>query len=212
MNMQSDQVNELITALSKAQGEMKPAIKDSLNPHFKSRFADLASVWEACREPLSKYGLAVIQTMTHQENGSICLVTTLGHSSGQWIKSMYPMACKDINNPQAWGSSITYARRYTLSSIVGIAPDDDDDGNKASSVHEKKAKDEKPKTIGKHQWTELNQLIDKCDSDYQKNIWDYLSSQSITSFSEMPEPMFQKLRKGCLGNIAIKPQATNAVS
>lgn len=208
MNMQSDQVNELISALSKAQGEMKPAIKDSLNPHFKSRFADLASVWEACREPLSKNGLAVIQTMVHQENGSICLVTTLGHSSGQWIKSIYPMACKDVNNPQAWGSSITYARRYTLSSIVGIAPDDDDDGHKASNLQEKKST---PKTINKSQWTELNQLIDQCDPDFQQKMWDYLNSQGIQSFAEMDEVMFNKLRKGCVANIATK-QVEHAVS
>jgi hypothetical protein len=209
MNMQSDQVNELISALSKAQGEMKPAIKDSLNPHFKSRFADLASVWEACREPLSKHGLAVIQTMAHQDNGSICLVTTLGHSSGQWIKSIYPMACKDSNNPQAWGSSITYARRYTLSSIVGIAPDDDDDGQKASTAHVRK--EEKPRTLDKSQWTEFNQLLDQCDTEFQKKMRDYLESQGIKSLADMEEKLFEKLRKSCVANIATQNQAIHAV-
>lgn len=203
MNTQSEQINELITALSKAQGEIKPAIKSSLNPHFKNKYADLSEVWDACREPLSKNNLAVIQTMLKDEQGSVCLVTTLAHGSGQWIKSIYPLACKDQSNPQSWGSSITYARRYTLSSIVGIAPDEDDDGNKASIVQDKKGKDS-PKMIEKHQWVELNVLIEQCDPEYQKNIWDYLDSQNIKSFAEMPEYMFNKLKKGCLGNIESK--------
>lgn len=211
MNTQSEQINELITALAKAQGEIKPANKTSINPHFKSKYADLSEVWEACREPLSKHNLAIVQTMNKDDQGILSLVTTLAHSSGQWIKSIYPLACKDHNNPQAWGSSITYARRYTLSSIVGIAPDEDDDGNKASVINEKKTRDDKPKTIEKHQWTELNQLIDQCDSEYQKSIWDYLNTQHITSFAEMDEKLFHKLRKGCLGNIVPKNQVIHAI-
>jgi hypothetical protein len=122
------------------------------------------------------------------------------------------MACKDMNNPQSWGSSITYSRRYCLSSIVGIAPDEDDDGNKASAIQEKKTKDEKPKMIEKFQWTELNQLIDQCDADYQKNIWDFLASQNICSFAEMDEKTFIKLRKGCLSNVDSKIKVLHAVS
>jgi ERF superfamily len=202
MNMQSDNIAELITAMSKAQGEIRNATKTSLNPHFKSKYADLSEVWEACREPLSRQGLAVLQTMGKDEQGTLCLITTLAHSSGQWIKSIYPLACKDHSNPQAWGSSITYARRYTLSSIVGIAPDEDDDGNKASALPEKKSKE--PKFIDKTQWAELNKLIEQCNKDYQKNIWDYLESQNILSFEQMNENMFNKLKKGCLGNIEFK--------
>lgn len=207
MNQQSENINELIGALSKAQGEIRAASKSSTNPHFKSKYADLSEVWDACREPLSKYNLAVMQTMGKDDQGVLSLITTLGHASGQWIKSVYPLACKDQNNPQAWGSSITYARRYTLSSIVGIAPDEDDDGNKASAAPDRKAKME-VKLVDKIQWTELNKLIDQCDSDYQKNIWDYLESQNIGSFENMPESVFHKLKKGCLSNM--ESRAKNA--
>lgn len=204
MNTQSEHINELATALAKAQGEFKFAVKSSINPHYKNKYADLSEVWDACREPLSKHNLAVVQTMAKDDQGVLSLITTLAHSSGQWIKSIYPLACKDHNNPQAWGSSITYARRYTLSSMVGIAPDEDDDGNKASAVSEKKAKEDKNKVIGQDQWTELNELIKKSDPDYQKNLWDYLASQGIQAYTDMDEKTFLKLKNGCLKNISSK--------
>ena len=117
----SEQINELATALSKAQGCIKPAIKDSTNPFFKSQYADLASVWEACRKPLAENGLSVVQTI----DGNDKLETTLLHSSGQFISSTLPFVAKDQTS-QSIGSAITYARRYALSAMVGICPDDDD--------------------------------------------------------------------------------------
>lgn len=206
MNIQSDQINELISALAKAQGEIRNANKSSINPHFKSKYADLSEVWDACREPLSKNGLAVVQTMMKDGDGSICLITTLAHSSGQWMKSIFPMACKDPNNPQAWGSSCTYSRRYCLSAIVGIAPDEDDDGNKASIP---KPREEKLKKIGKEQWTDLNKLIDQCDSDFQQKIWDRLSALGIQSMADLDEDTFRKMRDACLGNISKQSKKEN---
>jgi len=87
MNDQSDQINDLAAALSKAQGEITGALKDSANPFFKSKYADLASCWDACRTQLSKNGLAVIQTTEKVETG-VCVVTTLTHASGQWIRGL----------------------------------------------------------------------------------------------------------------------------
>lgn len=121
----SESINELAAALAKAQGEIHGAKKDSLNPHFKSKYADLASVWEACRAPLSKNGLAVVQTMEPRESG-VTLITALMHASGQWVSSELPMSIAANATPQAVGSAITYARRYALSSMVGVAPDEDD--------------------------------------------------------------------------------------
>jgi ERF superfamily len=119
-----NELNELAKALSIAQGQMGGAKKDSLNPFFKSRYADLASVWEACREPLSKNGLCIIQT-TEFLADSFVLKTTLLHSSGQNISGYYILKpVKD--DPQGMGSAITYARRYALQSIIGICPEDDD--------------------------------------------------------------------------------------
>ena len=128
--MQSDSINELAAALAKAQGEMENAKKDVTNAFFKSKYADLASVIDAAKQPLAKNGLSVVQYTITNDAGDVVLFTQLNHSSGQWISGTYPI--KPVkNDPQGMGSAITYARRYTFSAIVGIASEDDD-GNAAS--------------------------------------------------------------------------------
>lgn len=122
--MQSEHINELAAALSKAQGEITGALKDSSNPFFKSKYADLASCWDACRKQLASNGLSVIQT-TDIVDGIVVVRTTLAHASGQWISGVLPVKTKD-DGPQAQGSGITYARRYALAAIVGLAQIDDD--------------------------------------------------------------------------------------
>ena len=122
--MQSEHINELAAALSKSQAEITGALKDSANPFYKSRYADLQSCWLACRQQLTDHGLAVIQT-TDVAQGELVLVTTLVHMSGQWIRGILPVRAKD-DSPQAQGSGITYARRYALAAIVGLAQLDDD--------------------------------------------------------------------------------------
>jgi hypothetical protein len=125
----SEHINELASALAKAQGEVTGALKDSANPFFKSRYADLASCWDACREPLSKNGLAIIQSPEVNAEG-LTLTTLLTHSTGQWIKNVFRIMPKD-DTPQGVGSALTYARRYALTALIGIAQVDDD-GNAAS--------------------------------------------------------------------------------
>lgn len=127
----SDSIGALAAALSKAQGAMEGASKANENPFFKSKYADLASVWDACRVPLSTNALAVVQTVDDAEaNGRVIVETVLMHASGEWISGRIAMKpTKD--DPQGIGSAITYARRYGLQAIVGIAPEDDD-GNAAS--------------------------------------------------------------------------------
>lgn len=122
--MQSEQINELVKALAKAQSEIKGAKMDSKNPYFKSDYADLTSTWEACKGPLTQNGIALMQTVDARETGPV-LVTTLAHTSGQWIKSYLPLTIMK-NDPQGVGSAITYARRYALAAMVGICPLDDD--------------------------------------------------------------------------------------
>lgn len=124
----SEQLNELAAALSKAQAKIEGASKDALNPHFGKKYADLASVWDACRKPLTENGLSVIQTLA-REGALVKCTTMLLHSSGQFVKSEFAMTPQQ-NTPQAAGSCATYLRRYSLQSIVGVAPDDDD-GNEA---------------------------------------------------------------------------------
>lgn len=121
---QSNSIAALAAALAKAQAEMSGAAKDSANPYFKSKYADLESVWSACRKPLTDNGLSVIQTSQPTKHG-LMLVTTLAHSSGEWIRGYIPILAKDAT-AQSQGSGITYARRYALAAIVGVYQTDDD--------------------------------------------------------------------------------------
>ena len=121
---QSESIAALAAALSKAQSAITGALKDSANPFFKSRYADLAACWDACRSQLAANNLAVIQTTEVTEAGTV-LVTTLAHSSGEWMRGYLPVLTKDAG-PQGQGSGLTYARRYALAAIVGLAQIDDD--------------------------------------------------------------------------------------
>ena len=147
----SEQLNELFTALSRAQGEIRPALKDRENPHLRSKYADLGSVWEACRDVLARHGLTVTQWPLSPEGASgITLMTILGHTSGQYIRAAYTMPVGK-GDAQSHGSALTYARRYALSAVLGIVADDDDDGQAASRPPARqpdRSKDDLP--IGPH--------------------------------------------------------------
>ena len=127
----SENINELTKALAKAQAEMQNPSFDSMNPHFRNKFASLASVRNAVIPVLSKYGLTLTQELTNGERGP--KVTTLvAHESGQWIEYgplEMPVSKADA---QGVGSSVTYARRYSLMAVCGVVGDEDDDGNEAS--------------------------------------------------------------------------------
>ncbi len=125
----SEAINELATALAKAQAKIRGAIKDTANPFFKSKYADLAAVWDVAREPLASNGLSVSQLpSTHGD--LVQLDTILMHASGQWIASS--LAVKPMKqDPQGVGSALTYLRRYSFSAMVGVAQEDDD-GNAAT--------------------------------------------------------------------------------
>ena len=122
---QSENLGELAKALAAAQGEMNAASKDATNPHFKTRYADLASIMDACRGPLARHGLSVTQLPGRDEAGQVTLTTTLMHASGQYIGSTIGVRPAQ-ENPQVVGSILTYLRRYTLASVVGVVSDDDD--------------------------------------------------------------------------------------
>lgn len=130
----SESIDKLAAALALAQGQLHPAVKDSTNPHFKSSYVDLHGVWKSCRDALSKNGLSVVQGGTDKGDGStITYICRILHASGQWIESELTLRPAK-NDPQGVGSAITYARRYLLASMVGVAPqDEDDDGNVASA-------------------------------------------------------------------------------
>jgi hypothetical protein len=134
----SEQINDLCTALSKAQGIMAVAKFDSVNPFFSdakagkiAKYASLAQVWEVARKPLTDNGLSVIQPVEEHEHG-IMVTTRLLHVSGQWIESSITMPL-DKRTSQAVGSAISYGRRYSLAAMVGVVADDDDDANEATA-------------------------------------------------------------------------------
>ena len=122
---QSSDITEIAKAMVNVQRDLEGAKKDSLNPFHKSKYADLTSVWNACREPLGKNGLSVLQTGGYDESGRVLITTMLLHTSGQWIRDTLGMDPKD-KTPQGVGSAITYGRRYGLSAMIGVCPEDDD--------------------------------------------------------------------------------------
>lgn len=110
-----------------AQQAMRDPVKDAANPHFKSRFVTLKGVLDAVRKPLHDNGISIVQTLD-----GATVVTLLRDSAGNGVESRIPVICQKANDPQAFGSALTYARRYALAAICGVAPsDDDDDGEGA---------------------------------------------------------------------------------
>lgn len=126
----SETIMKLAEALHKAQGKIKGALKDSTNPHFKSKYADLSSVIEAVKQPLLDSGLTYLQGIEDAENGVI-VETMLLHTSGEWISSRLRIPATK-QDAQGYGSAITYGRRYGLQSMCGV-PAEDDDGNAATA-------------------------------------------------------------------------------
>ncbi len=124
-------MKELFAALVKAQSEMKIATKDNLNPHFRNRYADFGSVYDAVKDALHRNGLAVIQPTRIHESGVTVVITKIIHTSGQSIEGEYPVIAKDMADAQKHGGGLTYARRYALASMLSVLQEDDD-GNTAA--------------------------------------------------------------------------------
>lgn len=217
---QSENINELATALAKAQGEFTPAVKDANNPFFKSKYANLCSVVKACQEHISKHGLSVSHSTT-KEDGQWLLVTTLMHASGQWKNCTIPLitAKGDI---QSFGSSITYARRYGTAAVLNIVTDEDDDGEAACGrdqpatkqkpsyekksaaqvVAEEKKDNVKRIYITEDQGKELAKILSQCSEEYQQTVWTFLADKkNITSFTEMNPVLYESIKTRALAEI-----------
>ena len=130
----TEKLNLFAKSFIEAQKEMGNATKDSKNPFFKSKYADLNSVREACLPALNAHGIAVLQPIV-QVDGKNFVKTLLLHESGESMEGLTEILFAKQNDPQAQGSGITYARRYGLQSLVNIAAEDDD-GNKAASPYD----------------------------------------------------------------------------
>lgn len=140
----SEQVNELAKALSLAQAEMRGAVQDEGNPFFKSRYSSLESCWDAARGPLTKNGLSVAQALGYKTECGPTLITTLLHSSGQWIEGEQPIFPKS-QAPQDMGSAISYSRRYGFAAIIGLYQTDDD----AEAAHGRAPQGARPQAVAR---------------------------------------------------------------
>jgi len=151
----SESIKELASALKDFQAEVKNPKNVANNPFFNSKYAPLDEVINTVKEPLSKHGLSYIQ-MPNSEDGALVAITTmLLHESGEWIESEPLKLKSDKPTAQGSGSSITYARRYQISAMIGIASEDEDDGNTtAHTISEAK----EPEKITKEQAEEIRSL------------------------------------------------------
>ena len=216
MQYQSEQINELIAALAKAQGEISAASKDCANPFFKSKYADLNSVWGACREPLSKNGLAVTQTVQQRESGDV-LVTLLGHASGQWMSSTMSLRIKSdgkTNELQVLGSCLTYLRRFALAAIVGVAPAEDDDGNGGKGYQARPEPAPAPaiEMITAFQVEQLKKEVETCSVEFIAKLTKFMSDNNIESYNQFSKNTFmQVLQSAIQENQRIKSQAKEAI-
>lgn len=144
MIQQSESVGHLFAALVAAQAEMRNPPKDSVNPHFKSRFADLATVLDTVKPVLARHKLGVIQLPCEVEGVGPALTTMLVHASGEYVRGTIALRPAK-QDPQGVGAAMTYARRYGLQAVLGITADDDDDGHHASRPPQQKQHAPPPK-------------------------------------------------------------------
>lgn len=133
----SESIDKLADALSKAQGEMEPALKDKTG-FFKNKYADLAGVIESIRQPFAKNGLSFTQ-LPRFDGKTVNVLTMILHSSGQFISEEMCMSPTKAD-PQGVASAVTYAKRYALQAMCGV-PSEDDDGNAASGKDAKHVDD-----------------------------------------------------------------------
>jgi len=203
--LNSESIDQIMSALAKAQAEITPAVKDSANPYFKSKYADLSSISNACRVPLSTAGIAVTQSLITIE-GQLTLVTTLGHSSGQWLRSYAPIITAKMDS-QSVGSACTYMRRYSLASICGVVTDDDDGEAsmaRASSINSMRSPmrssippkqpyvEAQEPAISKEQADALSCILRGCSEGYRNTLNKYLDSKGIDVHG-IPKSMFDQI-------------------
>lgn len=180
---QSESIAALAKALVAVQGSVEGAVKGKVNPAFKSKYADLSSVWEACREPLVANGLSVVQFPGEMVDNRMTLTTQLNHESGEWMRCTLsiPLTKADA---QGYGSAVTYARRYALAAVVGVCPEDDD-GNAAAKFAPSPMNADR---ITEKQEGELVALAEEVGADLPK-FAQYLKVRTI---ADLPADRYQE--------------------
>lgn len=176
----SESIDAFAPAFASAQAEILPVPKDKVNPHFKSRYSDLSTVREACREPLKKYDLSVIQAPGFVE-GRVRITTRILHKSGQWIESDLDLKTRN-DTAQDAGSAITYGRRYALAAMLGVVSEEDDDGNAASGsrpVHKQGPNSQPHGPVNQPSPQSTTVLFDHGNSEHMKRLSSLLSKKNI---------------------------------
>lgn len=175
---QSPTIGAIAAALAKAQAAFKPAIKDSANPFFKSKYCDLSGALDAVRDALSTNGLAIVQST--DAGDQLVLHTTLLHASGEWISGTYPITAVKTD-PQGIGSAVTYARRYSLMALLGIAAEDDD----GEAAHGRTAKQDTRTGEAKTKKTVLDDELSARLARLNKGILDYGGDEALRKSGEI---------------------------
>lgn len=170
----------LFSAMAKAFPDIEGAIKDSNNPHFKSKYADLSSVVMAIKPALAANGLWFRQ-VNHMADGGVCVETFICHASGQEISCGLLFVPATKQDAQGYGSALTYARRYSLSAAFGVCPEDDD-GNAASAA----PRTAPAKPITQEQFLELQALAESTETDLAAMCRFY----KVSSLSALPSDKF----------------------
>ena len=177
----SEDITDIITALLLAQKDIKHPKMDKVNPHYKNKYASLTAVIDASKKPLVENDLCVVQSPYATEKG-VTVETTLFHKTGQWIRSALdlPVSRQDA---QGYGSSITYGRRYTLSAILNLNSEEDDDGNAAAVAKTTSAEKSNVSKITAPQIKLVNTLATKTNTDLQA-IKDYYKAKSLKDLTK----------------------------
>lgn len=136
----SESIAKLAMAMCKAQAKVGIAHKNAVNPHLKNRYADLGAVWDAVSSALQENALSVLQMPSPSDDGKLHLETVLMHESGEWLSSVMVMPISK-QDPQGYGSALTYARRYALASLMGVTQDDDDGARAVASEKRSEAQE-----------------------------------------------------------------------
>lgn len=194
-NLMSESINELALALSKAQAIIENVSKDKQAYGYK--YANLASCLDAVKKPLSDNGLAVAQLIS-QEGDKHVLVTMLLHESGQWLKSIFSIenvVMKQCNSLQQLGAGITYARRYTLSAIIGLTQEDDD----AQSIPKKHNIEDK---VEEKDLTAVKTFMQLC-REHQ------LDAKEFAKFHNIDSNNLESVEKGIMNFTELKDQFVN---
>jgi len=189
MQLESEFVNELYTALAKAQSEMCVVDQTSTNPFFKSKYAKLDQLVKISRPQLSKYGLSVLYKPLLLDDGTPALKTILAHSSGQWTAGIVKVEPLKKDH-QAFGSALTYAQRQSYKCLTGVVCGEDDDGEAAMVSH--RAEEE---FISDSQLKLLTSELEKCPH----NLPILLKDKNLKSLSELPKnefwPTFNRVKE-----------------